>query len=93
MSTYFKDESDHSGTSRTNGGSLRQINVYYQAICDKLQYYKHERWISVAVLGVFYLFRLFWTRGKNTCHNRLPCIDLLSRNSFTKCFHWLYFAS
>jgi hypothetical protein len=66
MSTYFKDESDNPTSSSDDKNSIfYKISVYYQALMDKIQYYKKERWIAVAVLGFFYLLRIAWTKGRN----------------------------
>jgi len=62
MSTYFKDEQTN-GLDNESEGFFGKMGLYYQAFSDKLQYFKKQRWIAVGILTVFYLIRLFVTKG------------------------------
>ncbi len=62
MSTYFKDELNDS-SDKASEGLFGKISLYNQAVSDKLQYFKKERWIAVGVLAVLYLIRIFVTKG------------------------------
>lgn len=62
MSTYFKDEQTN-GFDKESEGFFGKIGLYHQAFSDKLQYFKKQRWIAVGVLTVFYMIRIFVTKG------------------------------
>jgi hypothetical protein len=59
MSTYFKEDPNESGTDNL----IDKISNYYQAVNDKVQFFKKERWIVVAVLAIFYFIRLIISGG------------------------------
>ncbi len=93
MSTYFKD--DQADVDSSNSGVFGKMSLYYQAITDKLQFYKTGRWIAVGVVMIFYIIRLFITKGK---HNsfislRLSCTNLLLRYPFIERFYRIHFAN
>jgi len=92
MSTYFKDEA--SETDSTSQGLFGKLSLYYQAISDKLQFYKRERWVVVGVVGVFYIIRIFITKGKfSDSFIRISCSNLLSRNTSLKRFYRIHFST
>ncbi len=62
MSTYFKE--DLLNESRENENIVNKAYNYMQALNDKVQFFKKERWIVVAVLVIFFLIRIFLTGGK-----------------------------
>lgn len=62
MSTYFKNDLDERSSS--SEGGFQKIMLYFQAINDKVQFFKRERWIAVGVLAFFYFIRLIMTGGK-----------------------------
>lgn len=86
MTSYFKDDQNDYG-DKTSGGLLDRIFLYQQAFSDKLQFYKTHRWISVGVMAVLFMIRLFITKGKKIILNkfpfRLPCTYLLPWNPST----------
>jgi hypothetical protein len=88
MSTYFKNDSDGESTSSISG--LNKILKYFEVINDKLQFYKYERWVAVGVLLIFYIIRLLLTGGNLDLNLRIPCCDLLFRNSSIKCIYRIY---
>jgi hypothetical protein len=59
MSTYFKEDPNEGGSDNF----MDKAYNYYQAINDKVQFYKKERWIVVAVLAIIYFIRLIMTGG------------------------------
>lgn len=63
MSTYFKDE--HSNDKLNDDNIFNKISTYSQAINDKIQFYKNQRWGVVGFLAFIYLIRLVMTGGKN----------------------------
>lgn len=92
MSTYFKEDPNEG----ISNNLLDKAHNYYQAINDKVQFFKKERWIVVAVLAIFYFLRLIITGGIEFYFIgfhfiRLFCINLLPRNSSTKCVYWIHF--
>jgi hypothetical protein len=64
MSTYFKDENDNSSFGNSKG-IFNTISIYWNAINDKIQFYKKERWTVIGVLGFIYLLRLIMTGGEH----------------------------
>lgn len=76
MSKYFKED-EQSSHGQTN--SLSKITTYYNVISDKLQYYKKERWIAIALLSLVYMFRMWKTGGY---HALTYCIGIHLLNSF-----------
>lgn len=66
MSNYFKENDINSfnyGSDSSGKNIFHKFQLYYNAINDKLQYYKSERWISIAVLVLLYLIRILYTQG------------------------------
>ena len=61
MSTYFKEDQLNENESEN---IFSKTYNYVQALNDKVQYFKRERWAVVAILVVFYLLRLVCTGGK-----------------------------
>ena len=61
MSTYFKE--DFSAEHRENENLFTKASNYIQALNDKLQFFKKERWIAVGFIIFFYIIRLIMTGG------------------------------
>ena len=63
MSNYFNgDPKDQKDESLIN--PISRFLIYYDAVFDKLQFYFMERWVSVGILSIFFMLRLYLTQGK-----------------------------
>jgi hypothetical protein len=94
MSMYFKDDELSARAGGGDNSFLTKVNLYYNAISDKVQFYKHERWIGIGILGLFFVLRIFMTGGIiYKLIYRLSCSYILSLYSFTEFIHRIYFPS
>ena len=62
MSTYF-DEGESQKSTEESSSFFNKINIYSNAIKDKLIKYRKERWIIVFILLIIYIIRIFITKG------------------------------
>ena len=94
MSTYFNGDIPNDKEDDSINPISRFLR-YYVAIFDKIQFYFIERWVSVGVLSILYIFRLIYTRGKLKIMKflRLSCRDLLPWDSYTEFTNRIYFPS
>jgi hypothetical protein len=60
MSTYFKEDPNEGNSENL----VDKAYNYCQAINDKVQFYKKERWVVVGLITVFYFIRILITGGK-----------------------------
>jgi hypothetical protein len=83
MSTYFKEIE----TDDNSGNIFYKIWRYYQSFNDKIQFFRKERWISIGVLSLIFLLRIFLTEGILLCfklgyHAVTYCLGIHLLNSF-----------
>jgi hypothetical protein len=76
MSTYFKN--DHLNENEESA-VINKFFIYLNVINDKVQFYKQERWIVVAILVLFYFIRLLVTGGY---HAVTYCLGIHILNAF-----------
>ena len=62
MSTYF-DKGESQKQNEESTSIFNKINIYSNAIKDKLIKYRKERWIIVFILLIIYIIRIFITKG------------------------------
>ncbi len=62
MSTYFEKGESQKSTEESSS-FFNKINIYSNAIKDKLIKYRKERWIIVFILLIIYIIRIFITKG------------------------------
>ncbi len=62
MSSYFKNDSANDNEDSNN--ILNKSFIYLNVLNDRVQFYKKERWIVVAILVLIYLIRIIMTGGK-----------------------------
>ena len=63
MSTYFNGDIPKEGADESINPISRFLR-YYDAVFDKLQFYFIERWVSIGILSVLFMLRLYITQGK-----------------------------
>ena len=62
MSSYFKNDSANDNEDSNN--ILNKSLIYLNVLNDRVQFYKKERWVVVAILVLIYLIRVIMTGGK-----------------------------
>ena len=79
MSTYFKDDQDNNSNTEKQNGIFTRLANFIQALSDKLQFYKKERWVVIGFLVFIYIIRLYLTGGYQAL---TYCIGIHLLNSF-----------
>ena len=83
MSSYFNDgeqpNSNENKESISNRSCNNKIRIFCNSIRDKIIVYKKIRWITVAILFIIYVIRIFYVKGY---YALTYCIGIHFLNSF-----------
>jgi len=83
MSSYFNDgeqpNSNENKESISNTSCNNKIRIFCNSIRDKIIVYKKIRWITVAILFIIYVIRIFYVKGY---YALTYCIGIHFLNSF-----------
>ena len=83
MSTYF-DEGESQKSTEESSSFFNKINIYSNAIKDKLIKYRKERWIIVFILLIIYIIRIFITKGYYALTYCMGILFLIIKNLYNQ---------